>query len=329
MQDYELKVLEQYQIDVKSTRKTRGAFFCDTDKGLLLLKEAGTLQKRVPAICRLHEYLREHGYKNVDYFVPNKEGMYVSFLEENQPYVLKCWFQGREQDVRKSKELMDGAKNLARLHTLMQVEIEEYLPMGAPLEEEYLRHNRELKKVRKFIRAQTRKGEFELAFLKYFPELYFWAELAMGELKTSRYEALYQESIKANCLTHGEYNYHNVLVLPDGMATTNFDKCKKNVQVEDVYYYLRKAMEKHAWNVRLGDCILNAYCAVRPLSEKEIEYLKVRFLYPEKFWKIADSYYRSNKAWMPVKNMEKMKTTIWQMEEKRTLLKELFAFQLS
>ena len=41
MQDYELSILEQYPIIVKSTRKTRGAFFCDTDQGFLLLREAG------------------------------------------------------------------------------------------------------------------------------------------------------------------------------------------------------------------------------------------------------------------------------------------------
>ena len=93
-----------------------------------------------------------------------------------------------------------------------------------------------------------------------------------------------------------------------------------------MYYYLRKTMEKHAWNVRLCDCIINAYCSIKPISEKEMEYLKIRFLYPEKFWKIADTYYRSNKAWMPVKNVEKLQATIMQMEEKNLLLKQIFSF---
>ena len=33
MREYELEVLEQYDIDVISTRKTRGAYFCDTWTG--------------------------------------------------------------------------------------------------------------------------------------------------------------------------------------------------------------------------------------------------------------------------------------------------------
>ena len=41
MREYELEVLEQYDIDVISTRKTRGAYFCDTKEGLMLLGPAG------------------------------------------------------------------------------------------------------------------------------------------------------------------------------------------------------------------------------------------------------------------------------------------------
>ena len=39
MQEYELNVLEQYNIEVSGTRKTRGAVLCDTDRGMMLLKE--------------------------------------------------------------------------------------------------------------------------------------------------------------------------------------------------------------------------------------------------------------------------------------------------
>ena len=38
MKEYEAEVLEQYDMEVKGTRKMRGAFFCDTDEGAMLLK---------------------------------------------------------------------------------------------------------------------------------------------------------------------------------------------------------------------------------------------------------------------------------------------------
>ena len=79
---------------------------------------------------------------------------------------------------------------------------------------------------------------------------------------------------------------------------------------------------------RLGDGMLNAYSAIHPLTRSETEYLKIRLIYPEKFWKIANSYYCMNKAWISVKNTEKLKTAIKQTEEKKMFLKEVFGFEL-
>ena len=87
-------------------------------------------------------------------------------------------------------------------------------------------------------------------------------------------------------------------------------------------------MEKHSWDKKMGDHILNMYSAIRPLSGKEMEYLKLRFVYPEKFWKIADSYYRSNKAWISAKNIEKLEMAMMQTEEKREFLDSIFSFRL-
>ena len=52
MREYELEVLEQYDIEVISTRKTRGAYFCNTKEGLMLLGPAGISVGRAPSdVC--------------------------------------------------------------------------------------------------------------------------------------------------------------------------------------------------------------------------------------------------------------------------------------
>ena len=195
MQDYELAILEQYPINVKSTRKTRGAFFCDTDQGFLLLREAGISGKRLPALYKLYEHLRQQGYANVDQFVANRDGEYISTSEEGVRYVLKYWFHGRECDVRKSGEVMEAAKNLANLHRMMRLETEDAAGAGVPLKEEYVSHNREMKKIRKFIREQAPKGKFELAFLASFDEMYEWAQAALSGLDEFDCEQLYEDSV--------------------------------------------------------------------------------------------------------------------------------------
>ncbi len=39
-------------------------------------------------------------------------------------------------------------------------------------------------------------------------------------------------------------------------------------------------MEKQGWKERLGDGMLNAYSAIRPLDERAVEYLKIRLGVP-------------------------------------------------
>ena len=189
--------------------------------------------------------------------------------------MLRRWFRGRECDLRKPAELLEASGNLAKLHMIMRVKLS-HGAKAERLEKEYERHDRELRKVRRFVRSMTSKGEFEIEFLKHFDAMYQWAQIAGELLVRSGYERLYQGSAASNCLIHGEYNYHNILMKceepygasPGILATTNFDKFKQDIQVEDLYYFFRKVMEKHGWKERLGDNMLNAYSAICPLSNE-------------------------------------------------------------
>jgi len=333
MQEYERNsILEQYDIAVNGTRKTRGAILCDTDKGVFLLKEVSVSQTKIPALLELYAHLEGQGYLQADFPVKSREGEYVTFSEDGSRYMLKRWNPGRECDIRKTGELLKAAGNLAKLHLIMRGKTEHDAPAAVHIKDEYMRHNRELKKVRKFMRKVSPKGEFEFAFLGCFDKMYPWADAALAELDSSAYNSLYEESFTHFHVTHGEYNYHNIIMAqPPSQAilmTTNFERFKRDVQMEDLYYFLRKVLEKQGWKERLGDNIINAYSAINPISQEEMEYLKVRFIYPEKFWKIANSYYRSNKAWISAKSIEKINTAIWQTEEKERFLNHIFTFHL-
>lgn len=329
MKDYSLNVLEQYEIEVSGTRKVRGAILCDTNAGVLLLREAAVSDKKVPVLEALTTHLTHHGYPRVDSIFLNKEGEFITKAEDGTRYVLKRWFSGRECDVKKEQEVLESVKNLARLHKIMKMpgeEVKEFA--GNDLREEFLRHNRELRKVRAFIRGRTAKGDFENAVLKHFDAMYEWAGTAGERLAESGYERLLQKSREEGAVTHGDYNYHNVLITPKGMATTNFEHFTNDIQIEDFYYFMRKVMEKYEWNVELARAMLRTYQDIRPLSEEEQEYMAIRLSYPEKFWKLVNSYYHSNKAWIPGKNVEKLQTAIDQTEKKKRLLKSIFSFHL-
>lgn len=334
MKENEINVLEQYDIDINSTRKVRGAILCETNQGFYLLKEFSSSKKRIPMLYQLSLYLQEQGYGKTDMIVKNREGEFVSEAENGTEYILKRWFDGKECDVKKETDIIAATENLAHLHAKMSGEqvwgnlTEKTVPEGEDLCDTYRRHNRELKKVRMFIRAKVGKGEFELTYLKHFEEMYDWAAYAADMIEKSNYEVLLERSRSEHTITHGDYNYHNVLMMSDEIATTNFEHFRNDVQVSDLYYFLRKTMEKNKWSSVLGDKMLNAYSRIRPLEDNEMKYLTVCIIYPEKFWKSADAYYRSGKAWIPTKTVEKLHTSIAQVEEKKQFLNTIFSFHL-
>ena len=69
--------------------------------------------------------------------------------------------------------------------------------------------------------------------------------------------------------------------------------------------------------------MLKAYEDIRPLSDEEREYLSIRLRYPEKFWKLANYYYNTNKAWIPGKHMEKLEKFLEQQEKRVSFSVEL------
>lgn len=339
MREYELEVLEQYDIEVESTRKIRGAFFCDTSEGTMLLKETKLSDRKASLLYKMLCRLEAEGCQGVDTPVFTRENTLVSVSRDGNRYMLKRWFSGRECDVRREADVLAGAKNLALLHQKLyweEKDEEESLPVGRHLKEEFLCHNRELKKVRSYIRSKGSKGKFEYLFLEHFEKIYHLALQVTQRLEESGYEKLYRDSVSRGCLIHGDYNYHNILMSTAGSpagasavaATTNFDHFRTDVQAQDLYYFLRKVMEKHRWQESLGRAVLEIYTKTRELKAPELEFIALKLAYPEKFWKTANTYYHSGKVWIPEKNVEKLKLSIIQTEEKLEFLRKIFAFNL-
>lgn len=140
----------------------------------------------------------------------------------------------------------------------------------------------------------------------------------MEELEKSGYYSLLEE--QRDCVCHGECNQHNTLFTREGLAFTNFEHWKYELQTADLYQFMRKILEKHCWDQQLGKEMMKAYQFRRPLSDEEVLNLKLQLSYPWKYWKIANFYTNSNKVWISQKNTEKLEQTIQQMEPWRAFL---------
>lgn len=323
MNDRGLKVLEQYDLEIISTRRGRGSYICETSRGLKLLCDFQGSEKKMVFQNRILENLRAAGYEQVDLALENREGKLVCADRDENRYVLKDWFHGRECSPSSERDILDAVENLARLHRYLCFSQEEKEYCGTPLPAELAAKTRELKKVRSFIRDRESKHPFEQMFLKSFPNFYEQACLAQELAESFCAEELLREQIGIGTLCHGDYSYHHVLFLERGMAVTNFGRCRFDFQVHDLYQFMRKILEKQNWDPGLGQRMLNTYERGRSLSETERKILYIKMAYPEKFWKLANHYYGSRKAWIPARYQQKLEALNRQQEQKNRFLEFL------
>lgn len=326
MNEKGLSLLEQYELKIFRTLKGRGCTLCETDKGLKLLKERKGYQQRVEFQNEVLNLLKDSSDFKIDGFIKTTQNELIAKDKDEVCYVLKDWYDGRECDVRNEQEILLAVRQMATMHKVLFLCNQELIQKNhkEDLGEEFEKHNKELKKVRSFIREKNNKNDYEICFINHFA--LFWKEgmEALEKLRHSSYESLRQQAILEGRICHGDYNHHNLLITKEGMAVVNFDQCYIGIQIGDLYHFMRKIMEKHNWNMTLGSRMIHTYQEINPINEEEYENLYLRFLYPEKFWKLANHYYNSNKAWTPVKNIEKLELLVEQNKAKHQFLENIF-----
>lgn len=321
--DRAVSLLEQYDLEVLRTRKGRSAILCETSNGLYILKEyAGSLQ-RLEFQNNLLNQLKDKGILCTEQIVPTKEEKLLVTDYDRTNYVLKTYFEGRECNINDETERKDAVRFLAKMHKeLVLSEKPEYYP-AADILAEYEKHNREMKKVKRFLRDKGQKNGFEIFLMQNFDNFYEKAILVTENLKTY-YTDLEKEYLKTKKpVCHGDFQYHNLLKTENGFCLVNLEKAVVDYQVRDLYYFLRKLLEKNDWSASLGEELIFTYEKEQPLGVYDMIQLYYRFAYPEKFWKIVNFYYNGSKSFIPDKTCEKLGNLILAEEKRQQFLEKL------
>ena len=112
------------------------------------------------------------------------------------------------------------------------------------------------------------------------------------------------------------------------LATIGFDKFYVGNQLNDLYHFIRKTVEKNNYSFEVMREILENYDKIFKLRKKDLEYIYILYLYPEKFYKLSNQYINAPKNWISPKMMEKMSKIIDEESKKQTLLGKLHRYYL-
>ncbi len=339
MEDKIKKALKAYQLKVYNIYRARGAYLLETDCGLKHFKCFEGSKGRVQLEHTVKEHLFQLGYYNIDLFVKTSEGDIISLDSAGSQYIMKNWFLGEGCNLNDLSHVKRASTNLGKLHLILtNVELTaEQLEFNNSLNlnEIFKKRSREIRRVRSYIRNKKQKNEFELCFLNYYEDFYQQGLMATDRLGETNYEFLLSEALRERRICHGKYTYHNIIILKNkgqgppvfdrGIGTTNFNKAYVGVQMADLYQFMRKVMEKNNWDINYGMSIIKEYHDVKPISKDELEVLYLLLLFPEKFWKVTNYYFNSNKSWVSRRNIQKLKKVGEQNPKRNKFLSELEA----
>ncbi len=315
MSDRSANVLENYEIEVLRTWKGRGAVLCETGQGILILKEYAGYKEKVAFQDALLHMIQEKGFSQVETIIRNKDQELLTQDLDGTMYILKTYTDGRECNVRDMEECRKAVETLASLHRASRIEKPvSGFGMSHPVCQEFHKHNKELRRVKKYLKDRSQKTDFEIALFStydYFLNLALQVTEEMEQVESQQEELF---------VCHGDYQHHNIMVSGEKMHIINFEKCLYDSPVRDLYLFMRKLLEKSGWCKETGTGLILAYEKNRPMEKEEYRQLYYRLAYPEKFWKIVNFYYNSGKAWIPDKYMEKLLRVTEQEKSKQVFL---------
>lgn len=326
MNDRTVALLDQYDIEVIRTKKGRGALICDTDMGTLIFKEYIGNPEKIKVQEKLLNNLSGTGLL-VEKIYPSKEESL--FVEDNdgKKYVLKSYYESREININDLEECKEAVRTLARLHKHMRLTKEEVESFGISpfsIEKEYEKHNKELRKVWRYLRKKSQKTLFEVQLLQQYDYFLEQAQEIFTQWQAFALPDDLEYIKEQGMFCHGEYQYHNLIKAGYDFAVINFERCIMDNPVRDLCYFMRKLLEKSNWSINQGESLLDAYNSVSPLPARFFVELYYRLAYPEKFWKIVNFYFNSGKAWIPERNSQKLELLCAQEKEKQAFLDHVF-----
>lgn len=330
MNDYGKSVLEQYDLEFENVRRGRGCLLAEAGDGKTYrLVEYNSSKVHLELEQEILQYLCQEGSLQVEYCIPNKNGCLYSLNRDQDGYVLRTYIDANECNTASQGELLMAMNALAKFHLLMRSfqgtdVLQKECFVGMPLDHEYERRLRELRRVMAYLGRKKKKNEYERSIEETISAVISEGKEALAALKVSAYGEMYQNCLEKGWICHGRYHYHNVRFTRDQAVITGLEHCCIQVQLVDIYQFMRKVMEKCGWMPAMGQMLLDEYQKVLPLSQEEKSVLACMFAFPEKYWKQVNFYFNTRKSWVSGKSLEKLEKAVRQQSLREAFVRTLF-----
>ncbi len=285
-----------------------------TDKGLVIIKETYREPDKILYIHGLKEYLHERGFTRIDRYLPSKYQLPFTIFE-NRVFIMEDYISGRECTFSNPYDREAIVKALAQLHNAGKGYVP---PTGAAKrnsigkwEKSYRNKIDDLIGFKKLAMGKKKKSKLDSMFLE---DVDFYIELCwrgFDTLKSSKYEELCKKASKDNVICHHDYTYHNLIIGPQGEVNViDFDYSCHELPVYDLASLIQKILKRYSYDVDMALELIEHYCTIAPLSSEELILMLSLFEFPQRFWRIAERYYKGKSDWDEKTFLDKYNDTV-------------------
>lgn len=329
MNEKSLEVLKQYEFNIYRINRGRGGMLVTTNEGVKLFLECQKSDKYYERENAITQALLDEGIVNTDTYVKNSEGGIFVNDNEGHRYIVKNWYDGKECNVKDIRDIQLAITSLGRLHLALESVSQNhkdsvsFINKTGNIKEVCIKHMKELKMASNYLKNKKNKSDFEQLAYHNIGSFYEEAKRAVELFDEPSIDKRLSD-IYNNCeLSHGSFNYHNIIMCGEVCAITNFERYKNECQISDLYQFMRKILEKCDWSIELAYRILDDYNKVKTINDDDLKLLSALFAFPEKFWKVINYYFNSNKAWIPPKSYEKLIKVVQQNDKRKAFIETL------
>lgn len=287
-------------VEVYDIIPLRKVFVLFTNKGKKILKSINSSKERIRFIDKILNIIKQND-KYILQYCKNSENHIVTNWK-GKSYVLLDMIDGREASFTNPLEVEWCTKALANFHNASEniiskiTEEELKLNKSNNLIYEFLNDLCFISEAERVIGKFKYKNEFDTLFLANVSKAKNDLNRSINLLSNSSYNEIYSDSNNM-VICHLDLAHHNFIIDENEVNMIDFDYCKVDIRVVDIYNFIIKVVKNYAYDKKIINKIISDYSNIHNISEKEEEIIFSLLNYPRDFVSICKDYYLKQKSW--------------------------------
>ena len=287
-------------VEVYDIIPLRKVFVLFTNKGKKILKSINSSKERIRFIDKILNIIKQND-KYILQYCKNSENHIVTNWK-GKSYVLLDMIDGREASFTNPLEVEWCTKALVNFHNASEniiskiTEEELKLNKSNNLIYEFLNDLCFISEAERVIGKFKYKNEFDTLFLANVSKAKNDLNRSINLLSNSSYNEIYSDSNNM-VICHLDLAHHNFIIDENEVNMIDFDYCKVDIRVVDIYNFIIKVVKNYAYDKKIINKIISDYSNIHNISEKEEEIIFSLLNYPRDFVSICKDYYLKQKSW--------------------------------